>query len=114
MAKKQKSLHELRKVFTEMDAKTRQAEQDVAMIQQFIERFQAMEENRQVLEAYYQEEWMEDIDAFDQLQEQAQAEGKVSASEDNFYCTNQDAIWNALQDLYVERVRLLKLLAEAL
>lgn len=86
-----------------MDEKTRQAEQDAEAIRQFIERFALMEQNVKELEAYYQESWMEDVEALE-----AQAPGEY------FYCTNQDAIWNAAQDIYLQKITLLKRLADSL
>ena len=55
MSTTQKSLEQLRQIFTEMDEKTRQAEQDAEAIRQFIERFALIEQNVKELEAYYQE-----------------------------------------------------------
>lgn len=107
----QKSLAQLRQTFAEMDARARQAEQDLEQMKQFIARFEAIEENRQALEAYYLGEWMDDVDAYEALRASA---SETQEPEEHFYCTGQDAIWNAAQDLYAERIKLLKLLAASL
>ncbi|MDO5666564.1 MAG: DUF4298 domain-containing protein [Alcaligenaceae bacterium] len=107
----QKSLEQLRRIFSEMDVRTRQAEQDLEQMQQLITRFEAIEENRKALENYYLGEWMDDVDAYEVLRI---IDADKQDPEEHFYCTSQDAIWNAAQDLYAERIKLLKLLAESL
>ncbi|WP_432785430.1 hypothetical protein AAEX37_02270 [Oligella sp. MSHR50489EDL] len=98
-----KSLEELRRVFSEMDARTAQAEQDLEALQLFVERFEAMEENRKPLEAYYFGDWREDVEAYEAMNPQ-----------EDFHSTSEDAIWNVTQYLHMEKIRLLKRLAESI
>ena len=100
---KEKSLEQLRKIFSEMDARTVQVEQDVKEMQAFIERFAAIEENRKQLEAYYFGDWMKDVAAYEAL-----------GLEESFYSICEDPIWNTTGCLQSERIRLLKLLADSL
>ncbi|MDO5680632.1 MAG: DUF4298 domain-containing protein [Pelistega sp.] len=95
---KAKNLDEIRQRLSEMDERTHRAEKDVQEMVQFLQRFQEMDANIKALEAYYHASWMEDVDTL-----YAQED-----SDEHFYSASQDAIWNATQDMYVEKIKLLK------
>lgn len=95
---KAKNLDEIRQRLSEMDKRTHRAEKDVQEMVQFLQRFQEMDANIKALEAYYHASWMEDVDTL-----YAQED-----SDEHFYSASQDAIWNATQDMYVEKIKLLK------
>ena len=97
---KAKNLDEIRQRLSEMDERTHQAEKDVQEMVQFLQRFQEMDANIKALEAYYHSSWMEDVDVL-----YAQED-----TDEHFYSASQDAIWNATQDMYVEKIKLLKAL----
>lgn len=103
MKKKQKTAAELKSIFTEMDKRTKQAEQDFEALLDFAKRFKTMQKNLSVLQKYYTSDWMEDV---------AQFEKKVQGA--SFYSIGEDPIWNVTQDFYFEKIKLIKTLANSL
>lgn len=109
-----KSAEQLRELFAAMDVRTYQAEQDVLELTQFIQRLQEIDQNIKALEAYYHDSWLEDIEAWEQIQANSTLKSADELADEYFYCTNQDAIWNAAQDIYVQKIKLLKILANSI
>ena len=109
-----KSAEQLRELFAAMDVRTHQAEQDVLELTRFIQRFQEIDRNIKALEAYYHDSWLEDVEAWEHLQAKAVPISSDELANEHFYCTGQDAIWNAAQDFYAQKIKLLKILANSI
>lgn len=103
--KTKKSMEEISRILTVMDEKTVQAEKDLLEIQNFLQRFEEIENNVNALIAYYHSpEWMEDTERF-----------HAQNSDDEYHhSASEDAIWNATQGIYVEKIKLLKRLANSI
>lgn len=76
-----------------------QATNDLKYLQDFENRYIEIKQNHARLMAYYQDEWMQDVDAFD-----------PNAKDEYFACLGQDAIWNVLDDTYRKKLDLLKII----
>lgn len=99
MAKTKRSAKQLDRTFKEMDKCLLQAESDLKIFQDFIKLYKKMNDNMKVLEKYYHSDWMKDVEALE----------KQKSDNENYYCTNQDSIWNTSQDFYIEKIKLMKL-----
>ena len=82
-----------------MEERTAQAERDLPFFQQFAERYESMQGNLEIIKNYYLGDWSNDVDNWCERQRK------------EFHpCISEDYSWNVLDDLYLEKKKLLKLL----
>ncbi len=100
-----KNIDEIKTTFQEMDVRLAQVEKDVKEVAKFGNRLKEISKNMKVLQDFYQsEDWLKDRTTLhDNLE-----------GEEYYYSASEDSIWNATQDFYLEKIKLLKQLVKEL
>lgn len=96
--------NEKQALFDEMEERLIKAEKDLKEIKRFNKRLKEINKNLQKLSNYYHTDWLEDMEAYEK-QENSGKSYKMMA---------QDPIWNVTQEHYEQKVRLIKILANAI
>lgn len=78
-----------------------QCEKDLERMEQIRKEMKQIESNRKELQAYYDNHYLKDYNAF----------GKKGK---RYKCLNQDSIWNVLTDQYNTKIKLLKVLIKSI
>lgn len=95
----------------EMQQLCTEVEQDVEKIAAFTQHLEAAHRRYQALSALYHNHWqrLTETEAISDTQKQ-QIESMVAAG--SYSVFGQDTVWNALSDLHLEYIKLLKTLAQ--
>lgn len=78
-----------------MQARLEQAQKDIAYLKSVNKAFKKIEKNKKALTGYYYKEWMKDYEKSGEMQQ-------------HYQILNQDSLFEAIQDLYYEKLALLK------
>lgn len=97
MKSSEKTIEEIRLKFQEMDGLLHRLEAGLSEIEQFSKSFDIIDQIDKEIQRYYRSDWDSDVTKFHE-----------HTDREHYNCSNQDSIWNATQELYDKKIKLLK------